>query len=91
MLIPTVQDAHEFLCALLEALQAEVVRREADATTSRRVPLSATACPAARNFSFCIEHQVGDESQGTERSLTSRAVPLCCPCVSGTVRLHAGC
>ena len=52
------QDAHEFLCALLEQLQAEVVRREADAAGSRRVLLSATACPAARNFSFCIEHQV---------------------------------
>ena len=26
--------------------------------SSRSVALSATACPAARNFSFCIEHQV---------------------------------
>lgn len=58
MVCSAVQDAHEFLCAVLEQLQAEVVRREVAAAASRRVALSATACPAARNFGFCIEHQV---------------------------------
>lgn len=54
------QDAHEFLGALLEEVQTEVVRREAAlcGPKARSVPLLATACPAARNFSFCIERQV---------------------------------
>ena len=32
------QDCHEFLCALLEQLQAEVVRREVRSTPSFRAP-----------------------------------------------------
>ena len=51
------QDAHEFLGTLLEQVQGEVLRREAAALGTPRVPVGATRCPASRTFSFCVEHQ----------------------------------
>lgn len=85
------QDAHEFLCAVLEQLQAEVVRREVAAVSSRRVALSATACPAARNFGFCIEHQVTCSRCGRESRLQEQFMHLSLelpPGVDEVARLH---
>ena len=66
------QDAHEFICVLLQALQEEVVAAEGPAdkpasTASaeggaappqRRVKLERTADPAARNFAGTLEREM---------------------------------
>ena len=67
------QDAHEFLGTLLEQVQAEVLRREAAALGSPRVPIGATRCPASRNFGFCVEHQAC--GCGRSRTWTLAAMP----------------
>lgn len=54
------QDSHEFLCRLLEQVQREVL---ATAGSGPQVAISATACPASRNFGFCMEHQARTQSQ----------------------------
>lgn len=57
-LLPLPQDSHEFLCTLLEQVQREVLAAEAAAGGGGpRVAIGATACPASRNFGFCVEHQ----------------------------------
>ncbi|KXZ41584.1 hypothetical protein GPECTOR_379g176 [Gonium pectorale] len=50
------QDAHEFLVGLLEGLQSEVLAAEAAARGVRRLRLSETRCPAARNLGGCLVH-----------------------------------
>lgn len=45
------EDAHEFLVALLDQVEAEVRAAEAVALGTRRLPLSRSYCPIARNFS----------------------------------------
>ncbi|GFR52754.1 hypothetical protein Agub_g15361 [Astrephomene gubernaculifera] len=50
------QDAHEFLVELLEGLQSEVLGAEAAVTGCKRVRLSSTSCPVARNLGGCLVH-----------------------------------
>jgi ubiquitin C-terminal hydrolase len=62
------QDAHEFICVLLQALQEEVVAAEAPAAAGapaapaagarRAATLETTADPAARNFGGTLEREM---------------------------------
>ena len=62
------QDAHEFICVLLQALQEEVVATEAPAPAGapaapasgarRAAALETTADPAARNFAGTLEREM---------------------------------
>ncbi|GIL61025.1 hypothetical protein Vafri_15396 [Volvox africanus] len=50
------QDAHEFLVELLEQLESEVLTAEAASSGRKRMPLSETCCPTARNLSGSLVH-----------------------------------
>lgn len=52
------QDAHEFLCALLEQLQIEALKQDSSRLNTKTISITQTSCPAALNFSFCIQHEV---------------------------------
>ncbi|KAL4457464.1 hypothetical protein ABPG75_012329 [Micractinium tetrahymenae] len=52
------QDAHELFVALLEGVQREVLVREVARLGRSRVRVSETADPAARNFSFAVQHEL---------------------------------
>eukprot|EP00887_Chlorella_sp_A99_P002774 scaffold6.g2774.t1 len=52
------QDAHEFLCCLLQGIQEEVLACEAAALGRRQVRISETADPVARNLGLALQHEL---------------------------------
>jgi ubiquitin C-terminal hydrolase len=52
------QDAHEFFCGLLEAVQTEVLAIEASRRGRRQLRASETTDPSTRVFGFAVEHEI---------------------------------
>lgn len=52
------QDAHEFFCGLLEAVQSEVLAVEASRRGCKQLRASETTDPSTRVFGFAVEHEI---------------------------------
>jgi ubiquitin carboxyl-terminal hydrolase 26/29/37 len=52
------QDAHEFFCGLLEAVQTEVLAVEASRQGRKQLRASETTDPSTRVFGFAVEHEI---------------------------------
>lgn len=62
-------DAHEFLVALLDSMEQEILAAQAQRAGRADVPISEALCPTARNCVFVVTrkvtcHACGHESDG---------------------------
>ncbi len=74
LLLSPPQDAHEFLCSLLEQVQGEALAAQTARSGQKDLPISGVACPATRSFSLAVRHDLTCTKCGERSSVLVRPI-----------------